>query len=90
MNIARHSKAENVCISIKNDKKAFIMNIEDDGQGFDTATVFENTRTGRGLGILGMKERAAQVNGKLQVCSTPGHGTIVSCTIPLLPEEIHG
>ena len=90
MNIARHSKAANVCISIKNDKKAFIMNIEDDGQGFDTATVFENTRTGRGLGILGMKERAAQVNGKLQVCSTPGHGTIVSCTIPLLPEEIHG
>ena len=90
MNIARHSQAKNVFISIKNDKKAFIMNIEDDGQGFDTATVFENTHTGRGLGILGMKERAAQVNGKLRVCSTPGHGTIVLCTIPLLPEGIHG
>jgi len=90
MNIARHSKAQNVCISIKNDTKAFIMNIEDDGQGFDTSTVFENTRTGRGLGILGMKERAAQVNGKLKVCSKPGHGTIVLCTIPMSPEGIHG
>ena len=90
MNISRHAKATNVCISIKNDKKAFIMNIEDDGQGFDTATVFRNTRTGRGLGILGMKERAAQVNGKLLVCSTPGQGTIVLCTIPLSPEGTHG
>lgn len=90
VNIARHAKAKNVFISIKNDTKAFIMNIEDDGQGFDTATVFKNTRTGRGLGILGMKERAAQVSGKLMVCSTPGHGTIVLCTIPMSPEEIHG
>jgi len=90
MNIARHAMATNVCISIKNDEKAFIMNIEDDGQGFDTATVFDNKRTGRGLGILGMKERAAQVNGKLLVCSAPGHGTIVLCTIPLSAEEIHG
>ncbi len=89
-NIARHAKAQNVCISIKNDKKAFIMNIEDDGQGFDTATVFKDTRTGRGLGILGMKERAAQVNGKLLVCSMPGHGTTVLCTIPLSPEGTHG
>lgn len=89
-NIARHAQAENVFISIKNDKKSFIMNIEDDGQGFDTATVFENTRAGRGLGILGMKERAAQVNGKLLVCSTPGHGTCVLCTIPLSPEGTHG
>jgi signal transduction histidine kinase len=88
-NIARHAKAQNVCISVKNDKRSFIMNIEDDGQGFDTATVFENTHTGRGLGILGMKERAAQVNGKLLVCSTPGHGTIVLCTIPLSPEDVH-
>jgi len=90
MNIARHAKATNVFISIKNDKKTFIMNIEDDGQGFDTATAFDNKRTGRGLGILGMKERAAQVNGRLLVCSAPGHGTIVLCTIPLSPEERHG
>jgi signal transduction histidine kinase len=89
-NIARHSQAKNVFISIKNDTETFIMNIEDDGQGFDTARVFEKTHTGRGLGILGMKERASQVNGRLLVCSTPGQGTIVLCTIPLSPEGNYG
>jgi signal transduction histidine kinase len=85
-NIARHSQAANVYIHIKNDARMFTMTIEDDGTGFDTGTVFENTMTGRGLGILGMKERAAQVNGILKICSTPNQGTTVLCTVPLSPE----
>jgi signal transduction histidine kinase len=85
-NIARHAQAKNVSILIKNDEKLFTMTIEDDGTGFDTETVFENTLTGRGLGILGMKERATQVNGVLKICSTPQNGTIVLCTVPLSPE----
>jgi signal transduction histidine kinase len=85
-NIARHAQAENVLIHIKNDDKLFTMTIEDDGTGFDTETVFENTLTGRGLGILGMKERATQVNGTLKICSHPNQGTMVLCTVPLSPE----
>jgi signal transduction histidine kinase len=85
-NIARHAQAENVFIQIKNNDKLFTMIIEDDGAGFDTSTVFENTMTGRGLGILGMKERATQVNGTLKICSTPNQGTTVLCTVPLSPE----
>jgi signal transduction histidine kinase len=86
-NIARHSEAQNVYIYVKNDARSFTMSIEDDGRGFDTGSVFENTMTGRGLGILGMKERAAQVDGKLRVCSRPGQGTAVLCTVPLSQEE---
>ncbi len=85
-NIARHARAENVFITIRNDARTYSMNIEDDGIGFDTGTVFENTLTGRGLGILGMKERAAQVNGTLTVCSEPEQGTIVMCSVPLATE----
>jgi signal transduction histidine kinase len=85
-NIARHAQAANVYIYIKNDERMFTMTIEDDGTGFETGTVFENTLTGRGLGILGMKERAAQVNGTLKICSTPNQGTMVVCTVPLSPE----
>jgi signal transduction histidine kinase len=85
-NIARHAAAENVCIAMKNDDRTFIMSIEDDGKGFDTRTVFENTMTGRGLGIMGMKERAAQVNGRFTVCSAPGQGTMVWCSVPLHEE----
>ena len=82
-NIARHAEAENVCIAIRNDDRIFTMSVEDDGKGFDTGSVFENTMTGRGLGILGMKERASQVNGSFTVCSSPGQGTMISCTVPI-------
>ena len=85
-NIARHADARNVFIYVRNDARTFTMTIEDDGKGFDTATVFENTLTGRGLGILGMKERAAQVNGTIKVCSVPDQGTIMLCTVPLSQE----
>ena len=85
-NIARHARARNVSITMRNDEKAFSMSIEDDGTGFDTESIFENTLTGRGLGILGMKERAAQVNGTLTVHSKPNQGTTVLCTVPLTTE----
>ncbi|MDH4163744.1 MAG: HAMP domain-containing protein [Nitrospirota bacterium] len=86
-NIGRHAGAEHVQIHIKNDDHSFFMSIEDDGKGFETESVFENTMTGRGLGIMGMKERATQVNGTLKVCSKQGGGTTVLCTVPLRPEE---
>ncbi len=83
MNIARHSEATNVFINIRTDRKKFTMTIEDDGVGFDPAVALENLQTGRGLGVLGMRERAAQVNGELQICSTPDEGTIIQCSVPL-------
>ena len=51
MNIARHSGATNAFVYIKTDEKNFSMSIEDDGEGFDTASALRNTLTGRGLGI---------------------------------------
>lgn len=86
MNIARHAQAQNVFIHIRNDRRRLIMRIEDDGNGFDTASVFDNMTTGRGLGILGMKERVAQVNGTITICSLPGQGTTVQCSVPLSQE----
>jgi signal transduction histidine kinase len=88
MNIARHAEAKNVYIRIRNDDKMFSMTVEDDGKGFDTESlsVFENSVSGRGLGTLGMQERAAQVNGKLKIYSVPGQGTTVLCTVPLTRE----
>jgi signal transduction histidine kinase len=86
MNIARHSQAENVFMNISTKDHKFTMTIEDDGVGFDTASAFEPLHTGRGLGVLGMRERAVQVNGIVEICSRPGEGTIIQCTVPLAEE----
>jgi len=82
-NIARHAGAHNVFIAVRTDARSFTMSIEDDGNGFDTGTVFEDTMTGRGLGIMGMKERIAEMRGRLTICSLPGQGTMLLCTVPL-------
>lgn len=86
-NVARHSGARNVFIHVWNNTRIFHVSIEDDGTGFNTGSVFENLTTGRGLGIMGMKERASQIGGRLKVCSSPGQGTMVLCTVPLPHQE---
>jgi signal transduction histidine kinase len=57
------------------------MTVADDGRGFDQA----GTRPGAGshLGILGMRERASLLDGRCEVLSTPGEGTVVTATVPL-------
>lgn len=89
MNIARHSDAENVIVVLKTEGDSVVVEIEDDGEGFDVHSALRHaTDGGRGLGILGMKERASLLDGRLQVCSSPGKGTKVSLKIPLFPLEV--
>lgn len=87
-NIARHANAKNAFVHIKTCESAYAMIVEDDGDGFDTSTVFTDKFTGRGLGIMGMKERASLMNGRLSVCSMPGAGTTVLCRIPIVRKAV--
>jgi len=82
-NIARYSQAQNVFVHMKNNDQQFTMSMEDDGKGFDTALALKDTLSGRGLGILGMKERAALLKGHMTVCSAPEAGTMLLLRIPL-------
>ena len=52
----------------------------DDGRGFDPARVEQVTGH---YGVLSMRERAAQVRGKLTIASEPGSGTRVEATVPV-------
>jgi len=78
INIAKHSRAENVFVIMENKGDNFFVDIEDDGLGFDTASVFQDRDSPRGLGLLGMKERASFLNWDLKIYSGPGEGTRVS------------
>jgi PAS domain S-box-containing protein len=75
-NVIHHSEARKVTITITSDKDKVHMKIEDDGKGFD-----KNSKKDT-LGLIGLRERAASVNGHLKVESAPGKGTVVHAIIP--------
>ena len=70
-NIARHAKASQVEIILKQEGTIVQLCIRDDGQGFDP----ERTPSGGHYGLSMMRERAEAVGGYLSVTSQPGHGT---------------
>ncbi|MEW6409817.1 MAG: cache domain-containing protein [Nitrospirota bacterium] len=88
INIAKHSRAENVFVILKSYDNAVNVEIEDDGEGFDVRSMLRHTEERRGLGLLGMKERAALLNGRLEICSSTGSGTRISLKVPLEPLEV--
>jgi PAS domain S-box-containing protein len=77
-NVARHAKATEVRVGMKVNNGIFCMSVEDNGKGFDTSEKNEKT-----LGILGMKERTAIMNGEYTINSTKGKGTIVNVKVPI-------
>ncbi len=73
-NVADHAQAQNVCVQLKQDRGQLMLSIRDDGCGFDP----RNSGTESHYGLLGMRERAEMVGGKLSVESQAGKGTRVS------------
>ena len=83
INISLHASAENVFIVLQYMPDSIAVYMEDDGKGFDVPDMLKHTDDVKGLGIMGMRERAYLVDGKLNICSTPGNGTRLSLWIPL-------
>jgi len=81
-NIVRHSSAESVSIAVEFKKKAVAIHIEDDGKGFNAEEILGSRETDRGLGLLGMKERAELLEGRLSIDSSPGRGTKIDVELP--------
>lgn len=86
-NVARHAKADAVMIACTVREGRIILEVEDDGVGFEVAAVARPRDTGQGLGLLGMRERLALLGGELDIESEPGHGTRVVATLPLPTAE---
>jgi signal transduction histidine kinase len=63
------------------------MIVKDDGCGFDVAEALLKTARTKHLGLHGMRERAALLNGVLTIESQPAHGTTICARIPLTEAE---
>jgi signal transduction histidine kinase len=86
-NVARHSEATQVLIQVEEREHDLLVEIEDDGHGFDLASVAVPGPSGRGLGLLGMRERLSMVGGSVEVISSADAGTRVILRVPF--EEEH-
>ena len=74
-NIARHSQAKTVVISISVEDDMLLFKIEDDGQGF------ELNRGQSGVGLFSMRERIEGLNGRFHIQTQPGKGTTLIATV---------
>jgi signal transduction histidine kinase len=77
-NISRYAHASRVLVTVGLRANELGVEVQDDGAGFDPALP-EKAKT---FGLLGMKERALALGGRLDVVSAPGQGTTIGLTIP--------
>lgn len=82
-NVARHSGASRAAVSLRREAGAAILEVEDDGRGFDPAV----PRGPGHFGLANLHDRAASVGGTLRIDSAPGRGTRIIVRLPLTDSE---
>jgi signal transduction histidine kinase len=86
-NVARHARATAVRVYLQRLMHSVLITIEDNGVGFDPESARAGNGAPSGLGLLGIRERAAQLRGTLRVESTPGKGTRLTVELPARPRS---
>jgi signal transduction histidine kinase len=81
-NVLKHAEARQAKVETTVGDGRVRVTVVDDGRGFDVTSV-PRSREGRGVGLLGMRERAEALGGTLQVSSRTGHGTRIEIVIPV-------
>ncbi len=81
-NAERHSGASSIRVGLSHQPNSTNLVLADDGKGFVLPLTLDALTNDKKLGLIGMKERARLVGGRLVIRSTPGSGTKVMVTIP--------
>ena len=77
INVLKHAAATRVTVRLSRSGKTVALVVQDDGNGFDPASVRDG-----GLGLVGMRERVALLGGRLTVESSEGGGTLLKAEVP--------
>lgn len=77
-NASKHARATRVSVRLTRSDHSVSLTVSDDGAGFDPSSL----TTSGGLGLIMMRERTGQLNGKFEFESAPGRGTAISVVIP--------
>ncbi|MFQ5672101.1 MAG: ATP-binding protein [Nitrospinales bacterium] len=82
-NVARHSEADHVWVSFKNNQAHMTLEVKDNGKGIKN----DQARKTKSFGLMGIRERAILWGGEVNIRSAPGEGTTVSVKIPKTPPQ---
>ena len=82
-NIAKHSQAGSVHLSLRKKGNTIELTIKDNGMGFDLKEILSPESSKRGLGLNSMRERTELLGGTFEIESTKGRGTVIRALWPL-------
>jgi signal transduction histidine kinase len=86
-NARKHANAPHIWVRLRPYETGLaLLEVEDDGLGFDVAAVTKSYDSRGSLGMINLRERTELVNGLLNVDSAPGNGTRIQVYIPLSEE----
>ena len=86
-NVAKHARASRVWIELERQPQQIRCTVHDDGIGFEVRAALAKWGR-RGIGLLSIQERVAEVGGRATITSAPGQGTELRLTIPLQDEDV--
>jgi signal transduction histidine kinase len=75
-NVVRHANASRCTVALRRTPESLVVEVDDDGVGIPA-------RAEAGVGLLSMRERAAELGGRTDVRCPPGGGTVVRAEFPL-------
>lgn len=84
-NITKHAGATHVSVMVERRDNHVIVIVEDNGRGFNLEAQADDKSAARGMGLIGMQERAALVGGRVQIESALGKGTTLFVHMPVHP-----
>ena len=85
-NVARHSHATDAVVTLHFHPDCILLDVTDNGVGFASAHTMEKAVLDGHLGILGMRERVASLNGTLTIKARPAEGTRIKVRLPIEAE----
>jgi len=81
-NIRKHADASKVSLRLQFQEDELMIEIHDDGQGFDLSQTLDSAVSVGRMGLLGMKKRAEMLGGNLKVKTSEGTGTTITLDLP--------
>jgi two-component system NarL family sensor kinase len=86
-NVYRHADARHADVELVSESGVLTVRISDDGKGVAALLNGEPANLASGVGIAGMRARAAQLKGEVRI-SCPDHGTVVAVALPVGPDRL--